>query len=95
MGKTATGVVTQVGDDGRLVTDIDLAQVTAAVGNTETKVQFAGHETIGLFEEKHGQPEGTMVASIGASGHVEIEIVGMSLGGMLGIGVDTEVKVKW
>ena len=95
MGTTATGKVTNVDDSGKLVTDIDLAQVTAAVGNEEAKVQFGGHETVGLFEEKHEQPEGTMVASVGASGCVEIEIVGMSLAGMLGIGVDTEVKVQW
>ena len=95
MGTTATGKVTKVVDDGKLVTDIDLAQVAAAVGNEEAKVQFDGHETVGLFEENHGQPEGTMVASVGASGCVEIEIVGMSLAGMLGIGVDAQVKVLW
>ena len=95
MATTATGKVTEVGGDGRLVTDIDLAQVTAAVGNEEVKVQFGGHETVGLFEEDHGQPEGTMVASVGASGCVEIEIVGMSLAEMLGIGLNTEVKLRW
>ena len=95
MATTASGKVIEVAADGKLLTDIDLAQVTAAVGNEETKVQFGGHETVGLFEENHGQPDGTMVASIGASGAVEIEIVGMSLGGMLGIGTGTEVKVQW
>lgn len=95
MATIATGKVVKVTEDGKLITDIDLAQVTAAVGNEETKVQFDGHETIGLFEENHGQPEGTMVASVGASGAVEVEIVGMSLGGMLGIGVDAQVKVQW
>ena len=95
MATTATGKVTKVGDDGKLMTDIDLAQVTPAVGNEEAKVQFGGHETVGLFEENHGQPEGTMVASLGVSGCVEIEIVGMSLAGMLGIEVDTAVKVQW
>ena len=95
MATKVTGKVVEVGDDGRLITDIDLSQVETAVGNQETKIQFGGHETLGLFEENHGQPEGTMVASLGASGAVEIEIVGMSLGSMLGIGVDTEVKVQW
>ena len=95
MATIASGKVVEIGDDGRLVTDINLAKVAAAVGNDEAKVAFGGHETVGLFEEKHGQPEGTMVASVGASGAVEIEIVGMDLGGMLGIGVDTEVKVQW
>ena len=36
-----------------------------------------------------------MVASVGASGCVEIEIVGMDLAGMLGITVGTQVKVQW
>ncbi|MDB2686682.1 adenosylmethionine-8-amino-7-oxononanoate aminotransferase [Mariniblastus sp.] len=95
MATIASGKVVEIGDGGNLVTDIDLAKVAAAVGNEETKVEFGGHETVGLFEENHGQPEGTMVASVGASGAVEIEIVGMSLGSMLGIGVNTEVKVQW
>jgi len=90
-----TGKVSEVGDDGRLITDIDVSQVTAAVGDQEVKVQFGGHETVGLYEQNHEQPEATLVASVGASGCVEIEIVGMSLAVMLGIGVDTQVKVQW
>ena len=95
MATTATGKVVEISSDGKLITDIDLAQVNAAVGNDETRVEFGGHETVGLFEEAHGQPETTMVASVGASGHVEIEIVGMDLAGMLGIPVGTQVKVQW
>lgn len=90
-----TGKVSEVGDDGRLITDIDVSQVTAAVGDQEVKVQFGGHETVGLYEQNHEQPEATLVASVGASGCVEIEIVGMSLAVMLGISVGTQVKVQW
>lgn len=85
----------EVSGDGKLITDINFAQVSAAVGNKETRIGFGGHETVGLFEESHGQPEGTMVASVGASGCVEIEIVGMDLAGMLGITVGTQVKIQW
>ena len=95
MGTTATGKVAEISGDGKLITDIDLAQVSAAVGNEEARVKFGGHETVGLFEEAHGQPEATMVASISTSGCVEIEIVGMDLAGMLGIAVGTQVKVQW
>ena len=95
MATTATGKVAEVSGDGKLITDIELAQVSAAVGNEETRVEFGGHETVGLFEKDHGQPEATMVASVGASGCVEIEIVGMDLAGMLGIAVGTQVKVQW
>ena len=95
MASNTTGKVTEVADEGRLITDIDRAKVSAAVGNEEARVEFGGHETIGLFDEEHGQPETTMVASVGASGRVEIEIVGADLAGMLGIGVGTEVKVEW
>ena len=90
-----TGKVSEVGDDGRLITDIDVSQVTAAVGDQEVKVQFGGHETVGLYEQNHEQPEATLVASVGASGCVEIEIVGMSLAVMLSISVGTQVKVQW
>lgn len=95
MATTATGKVAEISGDGKLITDIDLAQVSAAVGNEETRVEFGGHETVGLFEESHGQPEATLVASVGASGCIEIEIVGMDLAGMLGIPVGTQVKVQW
>ena len=95
MATIVTGKVSEVGDDGRLITDIDVSQVTAAVGDQEVKVQFGGHETVGLYEQNHEQPEATLVASVGASGCVEIEIVGMSLAVMLGISVGTQVKVQW
>lgn len=95
MATTATGKVAEISGDGKLITDIELAEVGDAVGNEETRVEFGGHETVGLFDEPHDQPEATMVASVGVSGRVEIEIVGMDLAGMLGIAVGTQVKVQW
>ncbi len=90
-----TGKVAEISGDGKLITDIEFAYVSEAVGNAEAQVAFGGHETVGLFEASHGQPEATMVASVGDSGRVEIEIVGMDLAGMLGIPVGTQVEVQW
>ena len=49
MATTATGKVAEVSGDGKLITDIDLVQVSAAVGNEETRVEFGGHEPVGLL----------------------------------------------
>ena len=60
-----------------------------------TVVKFGGHETHGLFPNDHGQPDATMVAFLGKSGSLEIEIVGVSLSDMLGIKTGEKVSVTW
>lgn len=89
------GQVIDVDSSGRLITNIDAAQVSDAPTDENVAIKFSGHETYGLFDQNHGQPESTMVASLGVSGCVEIEIVGMDLSGMLGIPKGTKVQIVW
>ena len=89
------GQVVEVDSKGRLITDISSAQVDDAPRDENVSIKFGGHETVGIYDQDHGQPETTMVASLGASGCLEIEIVGMDLSGMLGIPKGTQVQVVW
>ena len=79
----------------RTVADINQQQLDGAPRDESLSVQFGGHETFGLYENDHGQPESTMVAKINADSVIEIEIVGMSLSDMLGIGIGESVTVCW
>lgn len=89
------GQVVEVDSKGRLITDISAAQVDNAPRDENVAIKFGGHETVGIYDLDHGQPETTMVASLGSSGCLEIEIVGMDLSGMLGIPKGAQVQVVW
>ena len=89
------GKIAQIGESGNLVTDISLDQVSGIPHDESVTVKFGDHETIGLFPATHDQPPATMVASLGKSGFVEIEIVGISLAEMLGIKVEVPVAIRW
>ncbi|MEM7781887.1 MAG: adenosylmethionine-8-amino-7-oxononanoate aminotransferase [Planctomycetota bacterium] len=95
MPNSITGSVAKVGAKGQLITDISVAQVADAPHDENFQVKFGGHETFGLFPTEHQQPASTMVASEGASGFIEIEIVGISLSEMLGIRENEAVEVIW
>lgn len=89
------GKVESVDESGRLVSDISNDQVADIPHNESLTVKFGGHATIGLYSPDHEHPTGTMFASLGNSGFVEIEIVGINLSEMLGIKVGESVSLKW
>jgi S-adenosylmethionine hydrolase len=89
------GRVAQIGKTGSLVTDISVDQIADIPHDDSVSVRFGGHETIGIYPASHGQPDATMVASVGRSGFLEIEIVGINLSEMLGIKTDVPVEVTW
>ncbi|MCH2180540.1 MAG: adenosylmethionine-8-amino-7-oxononanoate aminotransferase [Mariniblastus sp.] len=89
------GRISEIGPSGSLVTDILQEQLAGAPHDENISIEFSGHQTFGLFDLDHDQPESTMVAKIGEKGTVEIEIVGLSLSEMLGIGAGETVKVCW
>ena len=95
MANRIEGKVGGIGEAGNLVTDISVDQVSNIPHDESVTIKFGDHETIGLYPVDHGQPDTTMVASLGKSGFVEIEIVGIPLAEMLGIKVDDVVVVKW
>ncbi len=89
------GRVSSVDESGRLVSDISIERVADAPRDESTIVKFGDHETVGLHPSDHDQPPSTMVACLGKSGFVEIEIVGISLSEMLGIKAGEPVTIKW
>lgn len=89
------GQVKSVDDEGKLVSDIAIDKVAEIPHDETLTVKFGDHATIGLFPPDHEHPVGTMVATLGQSGFVEIEIVGISLSEMLGIKEGESVSLKW
>jgi S-adenosylmethionine hydrolase len=89
------GRVAEIGETGSLVTDISVAQIANIPHDDSVTIRFGGHETLGIFPVNHGQPDATMVASFGQTGFLEIEIVGINLSEMLGIGIDVPIEITW
>ena len=89
------GVVESIGDKGQLITSISNGELTEAGQDESVSVRFFEHETLGVYPENHGQPDATLVASLGSSGFLEIEIVGVSISAMLGIKKGVTVSVSF
>ena len=89
------GSVSAIGESGNLITDISVEQLADTPKDENTIVKFGDHETLGIYETNHGQPDATMVASLGPNGFLEIEIVGISLSEMLGIKTGEKISVSW
>jgi S-adenosylmethionine hydrolase len=89
------GKVASCDASGNLVTDIPNDSVAGLVGDPNVSIKFGPHETFGIFPIDHGEPEATLVASMGEGGFVMIEIVGISLSEMLGIKEGVSVAVAW
>jgi S-adenosylmethionine hydrolase len=87
------GSVTSISDAGNLITDIAVDQLTDLPADDTVSVSFGGHVTSGIHPTDHGQPMGTLVASRGDSGFLEIEIVGIGVAEMLGIKVGEAIVV--
>ncbi len=95
MPNCVKGKVAQIGPNGSLITDIQANQFQDAPRDERLSVEFGGHQTFGLFEDPHDQPESTMVAKLNETDVLEIEIVGLSLSEMLGIQSGESVTVSW
>lgn len=89
------GKVVSVSEQGNLVTDIQPDQLADAPRDEQLVVTCDEHETLGLFELGHDQPESTFIALVGESGCLELEIVGLSASIMLGVRVGEAVTVRW
>jgi S-adenosylmethionine hydrolase len=89
------GTVTQVNDAGDLITDISVEMIESAPRDQSVSVSFGPHETLGIFDKDHTEPESTLIALVGPSGFLEIGIVGVSIHEMLQVGVGEKIVVKW
>ncbi len=89
------GAVASISDSGNLVTDITAAQLRDVPRNDSVSVRCDEHETVGIFALDHKEPAMTLLALVGQSGNLELEIVGDSAKIMLGVRVGEKVVVKW
>ena len=89
------GTVVSVSQSGNLVTDIAAERLQDAPRDESVTVRCDEHETNGIYDADHSQPESTLIALIGPSGCLELEIVGDSAKIMLGVRVGEKVVVSW
>ena len=89
------GKIVAYSAEGNLVSDISAEQFAAAPRDERLVIRCDEHETNCLFEAGHEQPESTLIAILGASGCLELEIVGDSAKMMLGIPLGEKIVVEW
>ena len=89
------GIVSSISEAGNLVTDITSDQLAAAPRDERISIHCNDHVTNGVFEIGHDQPAMTLIALIGESNCLEIEIVGDSAKLMLGVSTGSQVEVCW
>ena len=89
------GSIATISKQGNLVSDISSSQLDGAPRDESVTVRCDEHETNGIFATDHSEPEMTLIALVGESGNLELEIVGDSAKIMLGVAVGEKVVVQW
>ena len=88
------GTVVAYGPTGNLVTDIPNDRL-ASVPGSGASIVCNEHETVCIFPADHPEEPSTLMAILGASGFLELTIVGDSAKMMLGVPLREKVVVKW
>jgi S-adenosyl-L-methionine hydrolase (adenosine-forming) len=89
------GKIVSYSEAGNLVTDIPTERLRSAPRDPSVTVTCDEHQTVGLFEPGHNEPEMTLLALLAPSGFLEVVIVGDSAKMMLGVRVGQPVTVQW
>jgi S-adenosylmethionine hydrolase len=89
------GKIAAYGPSGNLVTDIANDRLKAVPTGDSAKVICDEHETVGIYPADHQEEPMTLMAVLGASGFLELTIVGDSAKAMLGVALNEKVVVKW
>jgi S-adenosylmethionine hydrolase len=89
------GKIVAFSQQGNLISDISAEQLQPAPRDESVVIRCDEHETNCLFDCQHNQPEATLIAVIGSSGHLELEIVGDSAKIMLGVPLGEKITVQW
>jgi S-adenosylmethionine hydrolase len=89
------GAVVAYGPTGNLVTDIANDRLRGVPGGDSVKILCDEHETVGIYPADHQEEACTLMAILGASGFLELTIVGDSAKAMLGVPLNEKVVVKW
>lgn len=95
MSVRIVGSVSSISESGNLVTDITADQLVGVPRDERVSVRCDDHETNGIFELGHEQPAMTLIALVGQSNCLEMEIVGESARMMLGVSTGQKVEVCW
>jgi S-adenosylmethionine hydrolase len=93
--KKIEGTVQSIDSFGNLITNIPADALVNVPRGEEVAILCDEHETHGIFNAYADQPEMTLIALVGSSGHLELAIVGESAAMMLGVRVGTPVTVAW
>ena len=89
------GTIAAVSESGNLISDISSEKLDGVPTGDSVVVRCDDHETTGIFNAEHVQPVATLIAVLGGSGHLELEIVGDSAKMMLGVVVGEKIEVEW
>ena len=89
------GTIVAFGPTGNLVTDIPNDRLAGVPSDGSVTVVCDEHETIGIYLADHPEEPSTLMAILGASGFLELTIVGDSAKAMLGVPLREKVVVKW
>ena len=95
MAEKIEGRIASVSTQGNLVSDISADQLAQVPHDESVIVRCDEHETHGIFSSDHGEPEMTLLALVGNSGNLELEIAGDSAQIMLGISLGEKIVVTW
>jgi S-adenosylmethionine hydrolase len=88
-------MIAEVDSVGNLITDITAEQLDGVPRDESVTVTADEHATFGIFPEDHGQPAMTLIALVDLAGRLRLVLVGDSARMMLGLGVGTQVTVRW
>jgi len=89
------GTVVSITESGNLVTDISDVKLAQTPRDEQVTVRCDEHETLGIFECGHSQPAFTLIAIIGETSCLELEVVDDSAKIMLGVTIGQKVEVCW
>jgi S-adenosylmethionine hydrolase len=89
------GKIASYGESGNLVSDIASDRLEGVPRGEEVTVTCDEHQTVGIYPADHPEEPFTFMAILGASGFLELTIVGESAKAMLGVRVGEAITVKW
>jgi S-adenosylmethionine hydrolase len=89
------GEVLQIDSFGNLITNISADLLAGRPTDTRACVVCGIYETFGIFRTYAEQGQGTLVALVGSTNHLELAIVGENAAARLGVSVGTPVVVAW
>lgn len=95
MAGTIEGSVVSIAENGNIVSDISHERLRGVPTGAAVTIRCDEHETHGIFGQDHEQPKATLIAVVGQSGNLELEIVGLEANLMLSIQVGEKLLVRW